>query len=83
MHTFSATGLNDCGCQVARVDREGEVPTIYQRDPWEKLQPIVAKMPIDEIMRITGYSRRMAYAIKVGERNLLRSLSIYFYAPSK
>jgi len=43
-------------------------------DPWEELQPIITKMPVEEIMRITGYRRRMAYAIKAGERRPSREM---------
>lgn len=54
--------------EAGLVDREDDVLMIYQRDPWEELQPIVAKMTVEEIIRITGYSRRMAYSVKAGKR---------------
>ena len=54
---------------------------IYERDPWEELRPIMVKMPVEEIMRLIGYSGRMAYAMKKGERrpsreNIIKLLSV-------
>jgi len=53
---------------------EEEVLTVYKRDLWEEMKPIVMKMPVEEIMRMFGYSRRMAYAIKAGERRPARKV---------
>ncbi|MCL5429403.1 MAG: hypothetical protein M1347_06365 [Chloroflexi bacterium] len=53
--------------QAGLIDDEEEMLTVYRRDPKE-LKPRMTKMPVEEIMRITGRSRRMAYAIKAGKR---------------
>jgi len=60
--------------QAGLIDREDEVLNIYERDIWEELQPIVAKMAVEEVMRIAGYSRRMAYAIKAGVRRPAKNI---------
>ena len=80
---FSVLGPNDNGCQAARAGHEDEELMIYERDPWEELQPIMAKMPVEEIMRVTGCGRRMAYAVKKGERRLAQKLLEYILEKDK
>jgi U3 small nucleolar RNA-associated protein 14 len=59
--------------QAGLVDVEENVLTTYERDLWEDLQLIVAKMSVEEIIQITGYSRRMAYMVMRGERKIAKA----------
>jgi hypothetical protein len=54
--------------QAGLVDSEDEVLLTYEKDLWETMQPILAKLPTRLILDQTGYSRSMVYALKSGER---------------
>lgn len=54
--------------QTGLISEEEEFLTVYEQDSWEKLQPIVAEMSVQEIREVTEYSRSMAYMIKSGDR---------------
>jgi len=54
--------------QAGLIDSEDEVLLTYERDLWDYLQPIIAEIPAARIQEETGYSRRMIYALRSGER---------------
>ena len=54
--------------QAGLVTSEQEVLTTYEQDPWLYLQPVLARIPTNQIVEKTGYSRRMANYLKTGEK---------------
>jgi hypothetical protein len=54
--------------QAGLVEGEEAVLLKYERDLWEYVQPILSEIPARMVQEETGYSRRMAYALKRGDR---------------
>lgn len=54
--------------QAGLVEGEEAVLLKYERDLWEYVQPILSEMPARMVQEETGYSRRMVYALKRGDR---------------
>jgi hypothetical protein len=54
--------------QAGLIGTGDEVTLRYERDPWELIQPAIAGLPVDIIVKATGYSRSMAYRLRRGER---------------
>ena len=54
--------------QAGLVGSEDEVLLTYERDLWGLIQPILAELPVAQVIERTGYSRSMVYRLRRGEK---------------
>lgn len=54
--------------QADLLDSEDDVLLTFERDLWEYIQSRLSELPISLIHERTGYSKRMIYALRRGER---------------